>query len=223
MTGERPDISKKINQRTATRNQTSTVIKRIQKLMTDENITSVRLLGLKNNLVSKLEQLNCLNDEVLNLLEPEDVEKDVLESMEFSDPTHELLADIAEKLQSLSVNSAGSGSLNPTGSSSVKSVSSRYRLPKFELPVFKGDPLSWQGFWDQFSTSIHENDEITDIDRFNYLKRYLGGQALETISGLSLNKENYLHAIGILKERYGNPVWKSGVDFFTHGSTYQHK
>ena len=205
MTGERQDISKKINQRTATRIQTSAVIKRIQKLMTDENITSVKLLGLKNNLVSKLEQLNYLNDEVLNLLEPEDVEKDVLESMEFSDPTHELLAEIAEKLQSLSVNSVGSETLIPTGSTSVKSVSSRCRLPKFELPVFKGDPLSWQGFWDQFSTSIHENDEITDIDRFNYLKRYLGGQAFETISGLSLNKENYNHAIDILRERYGNP------------------
>ena len=71
--------------------------------------------------------------------------------------------------------------------------------------MFKGDPLSWQGFRDQFSTSIHENEDITDIDRFNYLKRYLGGQALETISGLTLSKENYNHAIGILRERFGHP------------------
>lgn len=205
MTGDRPDISKKINQRTATRIQTSSVIKRIEKLMLEETVTSTKLLGLKNNLVSKLEQLNSLNDEVINLLEPEEVENDVLESMEFSDPTHELLAEISEKLQSLSVSSTGSEPLNPIGSSSVKSVSSRCRLPKFELPVFKGDPLSWQGFWDQFNTSIHENDEITDIDRFNYLKRYLGGQALETVSGLSLSKENYNHAIVTLRERFGNP------------------
>ena len=87
------------------------------------------------------------------------MEKDVLESMEFSDPTHELLAEIGEKLQSLSVSSTGSEPLNPLGTSSVKN---------FELPVFKGDPLSWQGFWDQFSTSIHENEDITG---FNYLKR----------------------------------------------------
>lgn len=103
--------------------------------------------------------MNNLNDEVISLLEPEEVEKDVLESMEFSDPTHELLAEIGEKLQSLSVSSTGSEPLNPLGTSSVKN---------FELPVFKGDPLSWQGFWDQFSTSIHENEDITG---FNYLKR----------------------------------------------------
>ena len=205
MTGERHEISKKINQRTATRLQTTAVIKRIERLLTDESVTSTKLLGSKNNLVSKLEQLNNLNDEVISLLEPEEVEKDVLESMEFSDPTHELLAEIGEKLQSLSVSSTGSEPLNPLQTSSVKSFSSRCRLPKFELPVFKGDPLSWQGFWDQFSTSIHENEDITDIDRFNYLKRYLGGQALETISGLSLSKENYNHAIGTLRERFGNP------------------
>ena len=69
----------------------------------DDSVTSAKLLGSKNNLVSKLEQLNNLNDEVISLLEPEEVEKDVLESMEFSDPTHELLAEIGEKLQSLSV------------------------------------------------------------------------------------------------------------------------
>ena len=205
MTGERHEISKKINQRTATRLQTTAVIKRIERLLTDESVTSTKLLGSKNNLVSKLEQLNNLNDEVISLLEPEEVEKDVLESMEFSDPSHELLAEIGEKLQSLSVSSTGSEPLNPLQTSSVKSFSSRCRLPKFELPVFKGDPLSWQGFWDQFSTSIHENEDITDIDRFNYLKRYLGGQALETISGLSLSKENYNHAIGTLRERFGNP------------------
>ena len=57
--------------------------------------------------------MNNLNDEVISLLEPEEVEKDVLESMEFSDPTHELLAEIGEKLQSLSVSSTGSEPLNP--------------------------------------------------------------------------------------------------------------
>jgi len=198
------DLTKKTNQRKAVRTQTSSVIKKIDRLLRDENVTHAKLLGLKNNLVGKLEQLNFLNDEVLTLLEPEEVEQDVLDSMEFIDPTHELLAEVTLKLQSLSVMAQSEVELS-NKASSVRSVSSRCRLPKFELPIFKGDPLSWQGFWDQFSTSIHDNDEITDIDRFNYLKRYLGGQALETISGLSLSSANYKEAIKILTERFGNP------------------
>jgi len=196
------DLLKKINQRKATRTQTSGVIKKIEKHLADESTTHTRLLGLKNNLVSKLEQLNYLNDEVMNFLKPEEVERDVLECMEFTDPTHELLAEVTSKLQSLAVTHSEVGQAS---ASSAKSTSSRCRLPKFELPIFKGDPLSWQGFWDQFSTSINDNDDITDIDRFNYLKRYLGGQALETVSGLSLSSNNYKEAVKTLTERYGNP------------------
>ena len=198
------DLQKKVNQRKATRIKTSAVIKNIETQLRSKEITHVKLLGLKNNLVSKLEQLNDLNEEVMTLLNAEDVEQDVLESMDFVDSTQELLAEVTLKLQSLSV-TPRSEELRPGSVSSTKSTTSRCRLPKFELPVFKGDPLNWQGFWDQFRTSIDENDDITDIDRFNYLKRYLGGQALETVSGLSLSSTNYKEAIKVLTERYGNP------------------
>ena len=46
---------------------------------------------------------------------------------------------------------------------------------------------------------------MSDIDRFNYLRRYLAGQALATISGLTLNSQNYKEALDILIDRYGNP------------------
>ena len=198
------DLQKRINQRKATRTQTSGVMKKIQTQIGNENVTHAKLLGLKNNLVSKLGQLNFLNDEVMGLLEPDDIEQDVLDSMDFIDPTHELLAEVTLKLEILSV-TPRSEVEQPGNSSSIRSMTTRCRLPKFELPVFKGDPLAWQGFWDQFKTSIDGNDDISDIDRFNYLKRYLGGQALETISGLSLSSTNYKEAVRILIERYGNP------------------
>ena len=70
--------------------------------------------------------------------------------------------------------------------------------------MFKGDPLEWQGFWDRFQASIHNNDSLADIDGFNYLKGNLKGEALAAISGLSLSSENYKQAVAILKERYGN-------------------
>ena len=79
------------------------------------------------------------------------------------------------------------------------------KLPKLEFPVFKGNPLEWQSFYDQFNISIHQNKTLSDIDRFNYLRRYLAGQALATISGLTLNSENYKEALNILIDRYGNP------------------
>ena len=43
------------------------------------------------------------------------------------------------------------------------------------------------------------------IDRFNYLKRYLKNQAANTISGLTLSSENYEEVIQILRSCFGNP------------------
>ena len=37
------------------------------------------------------------------------------------------------------------------------------------------------------------------------LRRYLAGQALATVSGLTYNSENYKEALDILIDRYGNP------------------
>ena len=46
---------------------------------------------------------------------------------------------------------------------------------------------------------------MSNIDRFNYLGRYLVEPDLATISGLTLNSENYKEALNILIDRYGNP------------------
>ena len=60
---------------------------------------------------------------------------------------------------------------------SVKSLNqSTCVLTKFELQVFNGNPVEWQGFWYQFNFSIHRHEGLCDIDRFNYLKKYLSGQ-----------------------------------------------
>ena len=48
------------------------------------------------------------------------------------------------------------------------------------------------------------NERLTDVDRFNYLKRYLGGKALDAVSGLSLSNENYKEAVDLLMKRFGD-------------------
>lgn len=48
------------------------------------------------------------------------------------------------------------------------------RLPKFELRKFGGNPVAWPEFYDTFKVAIHENPDLSDIERFTYLK-YLKG------------------------------------------------
>ena len=42
------------------------------------------------------------------------------------------------------------------------------------------------------------------IDKFDYLKGCLKGEALSAVAGLALNSENFKEAIDVLKDRFGN-------------------
>ena len=68
---------------------------------------------------------------------------------------------------------------------------------------FSGDKLKWNEFWDSFESAIHKNKKLPKIEKFNYLKSKLSGDAQKAISGLPLSNDNYDIAIDILKTRFG--------------------
>ena len=51
------------------------------------------------------------------------------------------------------------------------------KLPKLQLKEFSGDPLEWRSFWDSFEASVHLSTKISDVDKMNYLKGFLRGDA----------------------------------------------
>ena len=55
--------------------------------------------------------------------------------------------------------------------SAARSV--RAKLPKLELSKFSGKICNWQEFWDGFSSSVDMNDQLSDVDKFAYLRGYL--------------------------------------------------
>ena len=65
--------------------------------------------------------------------------------------------------------------------------------------------LIFENLWDRFSSAMHPNDSINDIEKLCYLKSFLSDSAKSCISGLSLSSANYFEALELLKQRYGNP------------------
>ena len=85
-----------------------------------------------------------------------------------------------------------------------KELSTTVKLPKLDMTIFSGDKLRWTEFWDSFECAIHTNKKLSDIEKFNYLKNKVSGEAKSAILGLTLSKENYKIAVEILKDRFGN-------------------
>lgn len=78
------------------------------------------------------------------------------------------------------------------------------KLPTISLPKFEGQPDTWLEFRDSFMSLIHQNESISDIQRFHYLRGCLQGKAAEVIKLLEFSSENYQIAWENLCDRYNN-------------------
>ena len=77
-------------------------------------------------------------------------------------------------------------------------------LPKIAMPTFSGDMTKWTEFWDYFESAIHTQTNISDVQKFGYLKTSLSGVASVVIEGLSQTAVNYPTAVRLLKERFAD-------------------
>lgn len=76
------------------------------------------------------------------------------------------------------------------------------KLPEFKLPQFSGKVEEWISFRDSFSSLIHSDPEMDNIDKFNYLLSCLSESVKEEIGGIQLSSDNYPIAWQTLKGRY---------------------
>ena len=79
------------------------------------------------------------------------------------------------------------------------------KLPKLILSKFSDDITRFRSFWDSFKSAVDNNEELSPIDKFNYLQALVEGPAAKCIQGLSLSEANYASALEILQERFGRP------------------
>ena len=122
----------------------------------------------------------------MSLLKQDEHEKEVEINLTWEDDVHRLFAKAERCFEKLKISNS---SIVSHDSSSSEPLTSQIqiKLPKLELPKFTGDITQWQGFWDQFNTSIHENTSLSDVEKFNYLRTFLNDSAYSLISGLSLS------------------------------------
>jgi len=77
------------------------------------------------------------------------------------------------------------------------------KLPKLILPRFSGDVTKFCSLWDSFKSAVDENDELAEVDKFNYLQSLLEGPAAKLIQGLQLSAPNYEQAKQVLEGHFG--------------------
>uniref|UniRef100_A0A1X7TG22 Uncharacterized protein n=1 Tax=Amphimedon queenslandica TaxID=400682 RepID=A0A1X7TG22_AMPQE len=150
----------------------------------------VQVAQLRLSLKEKLEALKRKDEEVVDLIDDGD---EVIREIEDADTFNENISNVLVALSRIAeVQGATKGS-----------HSGRAKLPKLNLPVFSRDVTEWMTFWDSYDTAVHQNSELSDVEKFTYLKTLVSRTAKESIAGLTLTSANYKEAVRVLQDRFG--------------------
>ncbi|CAF1610349.1 unnamed protein product, partial [Didymodactylos carnosus] len=138
----------------------------------------VDVLGVLRGKFEQYRNLLAEYDEIIQqTTNDEDELRDELpESLQIADDLQTALIELEVKLATLS--NIGSNEVADSRSVTSNQKSNQRlmpKLPKLEIKKFDGDRIRWQEFWDQFDSSIHSNEFISDVDKFKYLRSYLDG------------------------------------------------
>ncbi|XP_051171027.1 uncharacterized protein LOC127287917 [Leptopilina boulardi] len=91
-----------------------------------------------------------------------------------------------------------------THSPSSSEVRSSGKLPKIPLPTFSGDYSAWNSYKDLFSSLVTNDPKISTVEKMQYLKVSLTGEAAQLISNLSVSNDSFESAWNIVVSRYDN-------------------
>lgn len=162
------------------------------------------------SVIAQLEERKAkLNDhwmaygEVQSLLEALDP-NEVKDRVGYEDSFYALSARIREILQPVMPSRALTSSPSVSHMSHESEGRTSIRLPKLNLPSFSGKYDEWFPFFDSFNSIIHSNLSINKVQKLQYLKSCLTGDASNIISSLEISDLNYEVAWNLLKERYDN-------------------
>lgn len=84
-------------------------------------------------------------------------------------------------------------------------IRSQNRLQPPVLKKFTGDPADWPEFLDLFTSMVHNQADIPDVEKFTYLKSHLSDYALTIVENIKITSENYKMAWKTLEDTFNRP------------------
>lgn len=168
-----------------------------QALDASENLVVLSRTALLEETVSALAKLD---QDMLVLLEEDDDDDDDDKAMAESQKAFEY-----QDKASLCLHRAKAYLQTHTPASSPETFhpNPQVKLEKLVLPVFDGNMLSFQAFWDTFESRVNANPNLNPVDKFDYLLSRCKGRAADALAAIPRTSAGYELAIKTLKRRFG--------------------
>lgn len=162
------------------------------------NDTIISQLSLRlQNFESVLGEFDKIQLEIEFAIENEEPD----ERKAFESSYYNLISDIQTIMTNFGISS---NNIQDSMETSDNKPNQQIRLPSISLPSFNGHYDQWLEFRDGFNSLIHNNQSITEIQKFYYLRSCLQGEAAQVIHSIAVSASNYKIAWELLQERFEN-------------------
>ncbi|XP_049274156.1 uncharacterized protein LOC125759435 [Rhipicephalus sanguineus] len=187
-----------LRRRKCLRSQLDGIVQEAEGLLREQELSSSQVSVSIDRMNAIYAQITKIDESLIDETPDELIEAEITDASKYGDK----IVTLTAKLRFAILDNQASQASRPT--TSQASVGFRSRLPQLELQKFDGNRQKWHRFWMQFSTAVHNNDDLSAAEKFNYLSTLVTGTAAAAISGLQATGECYEDAIDILKKRFGD-------------------
>ena len=80
------------------------------------------------------------------------------------------------------------------------------KLPKLVISKFEGTALDWFRFRNQIETEIDQQNHISPVTKYSYLKEFLLPYVRKLVDSLPFLSEGYSRAKAVLQANFGKPT-----------------
>ncbi len=164
----------------------------------------ITLKTILDNISDILSKIESKENEIYDLIEDDTECSEFMEEcMKYSLDTKVKLKKYTNYYERLLKDTKSVTLPGPSDSdSSLKSDS--FKLDRLKVPEFEGDIFLYPAWYDSFLAAVHNNDKLSDIEKFARLRASLKGDAYDCISSFLTNGVNYKAAFDLIQKRFGN-------------------
>ena len=139
--------------------------------------------------------MNKLDSEIIDLTSEEALEEEILQSDDLKEKIFDAVTRINKVLSPTTP--PPPTTLTAAPPRVLPDCGAEVKLPKINL-------MKCTTFWESYASAVHNNRDLSAVDKLNYLKSLLERSAYDAIAGLTLSAANYSEAVEILQKRFGN-------------------
>jgi hypothetical protein len=110
--------------------------------------------------------------------------------------------NLTARISKLMTNTPASTSTPPIRDSSNTAEPAAIKQSEMHLPTFDGTIENWHSFYDSFLSTIDRSEQLTPVQKFQYLRASLTGKAARSIQSLDTTELNYSIALDALKDKF---------------------